>query len=137
MKRVCELCKSMSRIHCESDQASLCWDCDAKVHSANFLVARHFRNLLCRVCRSPARWSASGPKVKPTQFLCRKCINARVCDESSEEDDKDETAEEIDENQFSAPSPESESSSSCESPFGGGEVVVSRKRCRLDNDRRV
>ncbi|KAL4347120.1 hypothetical protein GQ457_17G024250 [Hibiscus cannabinus] len=34
----CELCMSAATTYCESDQASLCWHCDAKVHGANFLV---------------------------------------------------------------------------------------------------
>ncbi|PPD68770.1 hypothetical protein GOBAR_DD34352 [Gossypium barbadense] len=48
----CELCKLAATTSCESDQASLCWDCDAVVHGANFLVARHVRCLLCHACQS-------------------------------------------------------------------------------------
>ncbi|KVH95944.1 zinc finger protein CONSTANS-like [Cynara cardunculus var. scolymus] len=82
----CELCKSLARIYCESDQASLCWSCDSKVHSANFLVARHSRSLLCRVCQSPTPWTASGEKLGPsTVSVCDKC----VVDGTSEEDDDD------------------------------------------------
>ncbi|KAB1210083.1 hypothetical protein CJ030_MR6G011341 [Morella rubra] len=55
----CELCKVPARTYCESDQASLCWDCDAKVHGANFLVARHYRTLLCHACQSQTPWKAS------------------------------------------------------------------------------
>ncbi|KAE7995525.1 hypothetical protein FH972_000309 [Carpinus fangiana] len=33
----CELCDSPAKMYCESDQASLCWDCDSQVHGANFL----------------------------------------------------------------------------------------------------
>ncbi|KAK3014362.1 hypothetical protein RJ639_009084 [Escallonia herrerae] len=51
MKR-CELCNSIARMYCESDQASLCWDCDARIHSANFLVAKHLRTLLCHSFRA-------------------------------------------------------------------------------------
>ncbi|KAK9158528.1 hypothetical protein Scep_005102 [Stephania cephalantha] len=36
----------------ESDQASLRRDCESKVHWVNFLVARHFRSLLCHSCQS-------------------------------------------------------------------------------------
>lgn len=71
----CELCKcSAARIYCESDQASLCWTCDAKVHSANFLVARHSRTLLCQSCKSHTPWSASGEKLGRTVSLCDRCI---------------------------------------------------------------
>ncbi|XWS51988.1 hypothetical protein CRYUN_Cryun11dG0029000 [Craigia yunnanensis] len=55
----CELCGGLARMHCESDQANLCWDCDVKVHGANFLVAKHSRTLLCHVCQNPTPWLAS------------------------------------------------------------------------------
>jgi hypothetical protein len=59
---------------CESDQASLCWDCDEKVHSANFLVAKHCRTLLCQVCQSPTPWKSSGSKLAPTVSVCESCF---------------------------------------------------------------
>ncbi|KAF9670891.1 hypothetical protein SADUNF_Sadunf13G0116200 [Salix dunnii] len=59
----CELCKSAARTYCESDQANLCWNCDAKVHGANFLVARHARALLCQSCQSLTPWKASGAQL--------------------------------------------------------------------------
>ena len=86
----CVLCKSLARIYCESDQASLCWSCDSKVHSANFLVARHSRSLLCRVCQSPTPWTASGEKLGPsTVSVCEKC----VVDGTSEDDDEREESQ--------------------------------------------
>lgn len=85
----CELCKSFARIYCVSDQASLCWSCDSKVHSANFLVARHSRSLLCRVCQSPTPWTASGEKLGPsTMSVCEKCV---VDGTSEEDDDREES----------------------------------------------
>ncbi|CAK9161399.1 unnamed protein product [Ilex paraguariensis] len=71
----CELCKAPARMYCESDQASLCWDCDAKVHSANFLVARHSRSLLCHACQSPTPWNASGPKIGSAVSVCDSCVD--------------------------------------------------------------
>ncbi|XP_009597386.1 uncharacterized protein LOC107813335 [Nicotiana tabacum] len=74
-KKNCELCgKNKARMYCESDQASLCWDCDTNVHCANFLVAKHSRNLLCNSCQSLTPWSASGPKLSPTLSLCNSCL---------------------------------------------------------------
>ncbi|XP_059301133.1 zinc finger protein CONSTANS-like [Lycium ferocissimum] len=74
-KMNCELCgKNRARMYCESDQANLCWDCDSKVHSANFLVAKHSRNLLCHSCQSPTPWSACGPKLSPTLSVCNSCL---------------------------------------------------------------
>ncbi|XP_055808158.1 zinc finger protein CONSTANS-like [Solanum dulcamara] len=74
-KKNCELCvKNKAKMYCESDQASLCWDCDWKVHSANFLVAKHSRNLLCHSCQNQTPWSASGPKLSPTLTLCNSCL---------------------------------------------------------------
>ncbi|WOL03438.1 histone H3.v1-like [Canna indica] len=72
----CELCDRPARMHCESDQASLCWDCDAKVHGANFLVARHSRCLLCRSCQLPTPWKAEGAKLGPTVSVCQRCAAA-------------------------------------------------------------
>lgn len=74
-KKNCELCgNNRAIIYCESDEAYLCWDCDSKVHSANFLVAKHTRNLLCHSCLNLTPWTASGPKLTPTLSLCNSCI---------------------------------------------------------------
>ncbi|XP_022734568.1 zinc finger protein CONSTANS-LIKE 4-like [Durio zibethinus] len=109
----CELCGALARMHCESDQASLCWDCDVKVHGANFLVAKHTRTLLCHVCQNPTPWLASGHNLAPAVSVCESCIgngnnnnknndNCEVIsqqDEPSEadyEDDDDEEEEDDD-----------------------------------------
>ncbi|KAF7823080.1 zinc finger protein CONSTANS-LIKE 2-like [Senna tora] len=82
----CELCKVPARTYCESDQASLCWDCDSKVHGANFLVARHSRTLLCRACQSITPWKASGPKLGNTVSFCESCAGGmKVIGEEREE----------------------------------------------------
>ncbi|XP_016505956.1 uncharacterized protein LOC107823765 [Nicotiana tabacum] len=90
----CELCNSIARVYCESDQASLCWDCDARVHAANFLVAKHSRNLLCNSCQSLTPWTGSGSKLGPTVSVCQTCFhrnndraNHNDTDEDEEEDD--------------------------------------------------
>ncbi|GJU63365.1 zinc finger protein CONSTANS-LIKE 1-like protein [Tanacetum coccineum] len=83
----CELCKSTATIHCDSDRANLCWTCDANVHSANFLVAKHLRNLLCHVCHSPTPWAASGEKLSSsTVSVCGTCVAKGV----TTNDDKEE-----------------------------------------------
>ncbi|KAJ9168959.1 hypothetical protein P3X46_020432 [Hevea brasiliensis] len=94
----CELCDSLAKIYCESDQASLCWDCDANVHCANFLVSKHSRTLLCHLCQSFTPWTASGPKFSPTVSVCENCVNNSSCrdergsehDQSSDGDDDDD-----------------------------------------------
>ncbi|KAF8030030.1 hypothetical protein BT93_E2450 [Corymbia citriodora subsp. variegata] len=68
-------------MYCRSD---LCWDCDSSVHAANFLVAKHSRNLLCRSCQSPTPWNASGPRLAPIVSACEKC----VVDRKAREDDR-------------------------------------------------
>ncbi|KAJ4703339.1 Zinc finger, B-box [Melia azedarach] len=102
----CELCDSPAKMYCESDQASLCWDCDNKVHGANFLVAKHVRTLLCHVCQSLTPWNGSGPKLGPTVSVCNVCVgNSSRCREerkneqthSDEEDDDIEEEEDDDE----------------------------------------
>ncbi|XP_058210711.1 zinc finger protein CONSTANS-LIKE 2-like [Rhododendron vialii] len=108
MRKRCELCKSTATILCDSDQAGLCWDCDAKVHSANFLVAKHSRTLLCHVCQSPTPWNASGYELCKTVSVCRACLDGckpvveseadaveidiedGECDELYDQDDEDE-----------------------------------------------
>ncbi|KAK2639273.1 hypothetical protein Ddye_027068 [Dipteronia dyeriana] len=75
----CELCDRTARMYCESDQASLCWDCDEKVHRANFLVAKHSRSLLCHVCQSVTPWKASGAKLGPTVSVCEACVASAQC----------------------------------------------------------
>ncbi|KAJ4850629.1 hypothetical protein Tsubulata_020094 [Turnera subulata] len=84
----CELCMLPARTYCESDQASLCWDCDAKVHGANFLVARHSRCLLCHTCQSLTPWTASGSKLGHTVSVCDSCIN-HPRGEADEDQDSD------------------------------------------------
>lgn len=151
MKKKCELCNVPARIFCESDQASLCWDCDAKVHAANFLVARHSRTLLCHHCDSPTPWKASGVTLGNTVSLCYRCAAEEETAESKGgNDDGIEVACDDDgDNQFvawsSAPPPPPESSEEsvtrC-SDNGGDEDVsgpattttTSLKRQREDND---
>ncbi|CAA7025275.1 unnamed protein product [Microthlaspi erraticum] len=74
MGKKCDLCDGVARMYCESDQASLCWDCDGKVHGANFLVAKHTRCLLCSACQSLTPWKASGLRVGPTFSVCESCV---------------------------------------------------------------
>ncbi|KAL6554305.1 hypothetical protein OROMI_019978 [Orobanche minor] len=106
----CELCINPARMYCESDQASLCWDCDGKVHAANFLVAKHSRTLLCHVCHSPTLWKATGLKLVPTVSVCHGCADGDVVENrggaasSSRRDDDDD-----DEGGGGNDSPESES----------------------------
>ncbi|XP_062196772.1 zinc finger protein CO3-like [Phragmites australis] len=70
----CELCGAAARVYCGADEATLCWGCDAQVHGANFLVARHTRTLLCRGCARPTPWCAAGPRLGPTASLCDRCV---------------------------------------------------------------
>lgn len=100
----CELCNSVARMHCDSDQASLCWDCDARVHMANFLVAKHWRTLLCHVCQSPTPWTASGPRLAPVVSFCPRCDNSTSTStvtgdhhsENDREDDDDDDDDQSD-----------------------------------------
>nr|WED40962.1 CONSTANS-like 4A [Mangifera indica] len=122
----CELCKSRATTYCESDQASLCWECDAKVHAANFLVARHSRTLLCHICNSLTPWKASGSNLGHTVSVCETCLNrqqqyeGQSQEETTDEDDDDEEDDEVEgENQVvpwssiaSTPPPPASSSSS-------------------------
>lgn len=103
----CELCQLPARTYCESDQAILCWDCDFKVHGANFLVARHSRTLLCRACHAPTPWKASGEKLGHTFSVCQRCVarnETRGDDEESQggnDDDIDTDNDDLDEDHVS------------------------------------
>ncbi|KAJ3679418.1 hypothetical protein LUZ60_017429 [Juncus effusus] len=92
----CVLCSREARTYCESDEATLCWDCDSRVHSANFLVARHSRALLCRSCRRPTAWKASGERLPPTNSLCPQCC-FRTESESNGDNGEGETEDEEEE----------------------------------------
>ncbi|PRQ52949.1 putative transcription factor interactor and regulator Znf-B family [Rosa chinensis] len=81
----CELCHLTARTYCESDQAILCWDCDFKVHGANFLVARHSRTLLCHACHAPTAWKASGEKLGHTFSVCERCVARNESRDDEEE----------------------------------------------------
>ncbi|KAM7249999.1 hypothetical protein ACFE04_021882 [Oxalis oulophora] len=99
MKR-CELCSHGARMFCESDQASLCWTCDEKIHAANFLVAKHTRTLLCHLCHAPTTWTASGPKLTPTLSVCDTCVdthNEKQHEEEISNEDEEESEESDDE----------------------------------------
>ncbi|KAE9598369.1 putative transcription factor interactor and regulator Znf-B family [Lupinus albus] len=68
----CELCEKKALVHCDSDQAKLCRGCDAKVHNANFFLAKHMRVLLYRICNSHTNFVSVDPQYMMVniQFLC-------------------------------------------------------------------
>ncbi|MCO5611175.1 hypothetical protein L7F22_065425 [Adiantum nelumboides] len=72
----CELCQQQATVYCPWDEARLCDLCDAKVHSANFLVARHSRHPLCPCCGDLAYQNAyTGFRIEPCrqQKPCVQC----------------------------------------------------------------
>ncbi|CAA0815928.1 B-box type zinc finger family protein [Striga hermonthica] len=93
-RKDCELCGGPARMFCESDDASLCWDCDEKVHAANFLVAKHSRTLLCHACYSPTPWKAAGLRLGHAFSVCSGCAvgdgeNRRVEESTIRRGDED------------------------------------------------
>ncbi|KAE8681057.1 Adenine nucleotide alpha hydrolases-like superfamily protein isoform 1 [Hibiscus syriacus] len=128
--RKCELCGELARMHCESDQANLCWDCDVKVHGANFLVAKHTRTLLCHVCQNPTPWLASGQHLSPAVSVCESCvaINDNICsvstepEESSEadHDDEEDDYDDFDEEEEDEEEEEEEDAENQVVPWSGG-----------------
>lgn len=113
----CELCNSAASMYCGSDQAVLCWDCDTKIHAANFLVAKHVRTLLCHACQSPTPWTGSGPKFGPTVSVCETCFRSsnrryrtrgeeeEVAEDELEIDTEEEEEEDDDGNDQVVPAP--------------------------------
>lgn len=97
MEKKCELCGDRATLYCAADDANVCWSCDAKVHSANFLVARHARSVLCGRCCQETDCKTSGPHPSPLSRLCPRCnpsTTAAVvndCNGDSEEMENSET----------------------------------------------
>ncbi|KAL6972572.1 hypothetical protein U1Q18_026745 [Sarracenia purpurea var. burkii] len=80
--RVCELCDGKASLYCPSDSAFLCWNCDAKVHEANFLVARHVRYTVCFECKGLTNYRLYGVGFQPLlQRICRSCLPRSPVDE--------------------------------------------------------
>ncbi|OWM69506.1 B-box zinc finger protein 32 [Punica granatum] len=75
--RVCELCGADASLYCSSDSAFLCFRCDADVHGANFLVARHIRHSVCSSCGSLAETRFSGSGVAHRTIVCKSCSGER------------------------------------------------------------
>ncbi|WOK95005.1 hypothetical protein Cni_G03710 [Canna indica] len=72
--QLCALCGAAAFLYCDSDVAFLCWACDAAVHGANFLVARHVRLVACNACLSiDADRCVTGAGSPPSTSLCRSC----------------------------------------------------------------
>ncbi|MCD7470982.1 hypothetical protein HAX54_011239 [Datura stramonium] len=69
--KLCELCNEQAALFCPSDSAFLCFHCDAKVHQANFLVARHLRLTLCSHCNSLTK--NRFPPCSRRPGLCPSC----------------------------------------------------------------
>ncbi|RRT52295.1 hypothetical protein B296_00020748, partial [Ensete ventricosum] len=73
-RQACELCGGEAAIFCQPDAAFLCWACDASVHGANFLVARHVRWVACGGCYSlDSARQVSGPAPWLVRSLCGSC----------------------------------------------------------------
>ncbi|XP_057474046.1 B-box zinc finger protein 32 [Actinidia eriantha] len=68
-----ELCDGEASLYCPSDSAFLCWNCNAKVHQANFLIARHVRRTVCSLCKSLTGNCISGPGSRLIHRICRSC----------------------------------------------------------------
>ncbi|CAI0408354.1 unnamed protein product [Linum tenue] len=84
--KICELCAGAPDVYCNSDDAFLCFNCDARVHQANFLVSRHLRLLLCRTCRCLTQNSVFGPRSLPHSAACASCSSSEVESVSSEQE---------------------------------------------------
>ncbi|PON53183.1 B-box-type zinc finger [Parasponia andersonii] len=73
--KVCELCSEEASLYCHADSAFLCRSCDADVHGANFLVARHVRRTICSSCFAFDGSFVSGAayRRRNRSELCRVC----------------------------------------------------------------
>lgn len=72
--KFCELCGAHASTFCPSDEAFLCWSCDASVHQDNSLLARHVRKIICSKCKVFTENSVSGVCLPPQSLsLCAAC----------------------------------------------------------------
>ncbi|CAI7787234.1 unnamed protein product [Closterium sp. NIES-54] len=73
---VCALCPAPATVHCPADSANLCASCDLAVHSANTIVHRHVRTVLCRCCAAPTTVQICGlPATAATPLcICASCM---------------------------------------------------------------
>lgn len=75
----CELCHQEASLYCDSDSAFLCSTCDARVHEANFLVARHVRQTLCCKCQCLTGNFISGARSRsPLSHICQSCFQEKT-----------------------------------------------------------
>ncbi|CAL5367491.1 unnamed protein product [Camellia sinensis] len=70
-QRVCDTCHSAaSAVYCRADSAYLCTTCDARIHTANSVAARHERVRVCEACeRAPAAFLCKADAAS----LCPSC----------------------------------------------------------------
>ncbi|KAJ1410002.1 B-box-type zinc finger [Sesbania bispinosa] len=80
--KACELCNQQAFLYCPSDAAYLCWNCDATVHGANFLVARHIRHSLCSKCNCFTGNHISGATLCCLPSTCRSCSPENPSDDA-------------------------------------------------------
>ncbi|KAK7389464.1 hypothetical protein VNO78_24534 [Psophocarpus tetragonolobus] len=78
--KACELCDQQACLYCPSDSAFLCSNCDAAVHAANFLVARHLRHLLCSKCH---RFNGIHISGATSPSICTSTSESESCAEKS------------------------------------------------------
>ncbi|XP_030499327.2 B-box zinc finger protein 32 [Cannabis sativa] len=88
--KLCCLCDQEAFLYCAADRAFLCRNCDADVHTANFLVARHIRQPLCSVCEEFAGNLVSGDDLRHlcSQY-CRSCSPRNISSVDDDDDDDD------------------------------------------------
>lgn len=115
MERGCELCDATAALYCGADEAYICWSCDVKVHSANFLVARHTRMVLCKICCRPTTLRASGADPTPLSHLCVSCSSESECNKSLDPLEEGEEAVSVDMIPLRSPS-----AAASESGYGSG-----------------
>ncbi|KAF8053870.1 hypothetical protein N665_1367s0007 [Sinapis alba] len=85
-KKKCELCDRLARMFCESDQASLCWDCDIKIHGANFLGIRFGpTGSICEFCLAGTNNSVTGSSNQNLKKEINSNDNDDDCEEGEEE----------------------------------------------------
>ncbi|XP_039010141.1 B-box zinc finger protein 32-like [Hibiscus syriacus] len=80
---LCELCKVEASVYCSADSALLCWKCDHKVHHANFLVARHLRQILCSKCKSSSHNLCKASSEKPNHPMACSTFSSSSSSSSS------------------------------------------------------
>ena len=77
--KLCESCQlAKPTVFCQADSAFLCQSCDAEIHGANKVVARHRRERMCVVCEQAPAVASCSPSGAVLCITCNEYIHTHT-----------------------------------------------------------